>query len=47
MVSPRKEHINMTEYQNNNHKIGAIFALFPHVLLKTSENPGTTATFNV
>lgn len=37
----------MTEYQNNNQKIGAIFALFPHVLLKTSENPGKTATFNV
>lgn len=50
MINPskqRKEHINMSDYQNNKQEIGAIFALFPHIPLQSSENPGTTTTFDV
>lgn len=42
-----KEHINMSDYQNNKQEIGAIFALFPHIPPQSSENLGTTTTFDV
>lgn len=50
MIKPskqRKEQINTSDSQNNKQEIGAIFALFPHIPLQSSENPGTTSTFDV